>query len=1252
MATSLTNKESATLQQTEWNENIAPKYFDFDNVNNYRAGIFGYVNEVMANTSEDVYNAVTTVRREFYPNTAGYLSSLYKMAAMQQIDAPMATPATCKAALVIKEEDILPTIKSNANMDNSYYINNNMIFMADNIPFMIDHPIIITGRPNSQIIATPTDTTNGITRLNDTRERYAYTTRYDLDAGKNSLDTSNKLYLENKIMFQYGERILLIQVTLRQVERQTEEVMIQKNAQVEVVTQDFAYRGQIANFEVFYKESDGSAEIQLQKQILGAETPTVPFCQYMLLENGVLRLHFPKNIYFTPKFNSSLRVEIYTTLGEDGNFDSFNGDLVCNTESTTFPKNNSIVISGQIIGPCAGGTSVPDFEDFRREVVYAYATNQTICSDNDLQMYFDKKSMDTRNKVLFFKKRDDVFQRLYGAFMLLKNTNGYVIPSNTLDMRLMRGYIDNDGNLTSDSDFDAYYEQSKRLILKPGAIFRYGDSNTSDRFVLRRDKTANLLKDMSGYESTSNTIRSACRNMFPSDELPSTYEETSDHFIYRFHTDAEVAAMENGEEKVNSLYIDQIRNTMLQYLGKQIKNGDSLDIDRYIRIFTNSVKKEYIPDTESTTAPDVPKVIIFVEYHVTISYFLYTNPFLISVLTSPNAVAYYLTAANETLPCKYAEVASGAESYIQFNMTNLHVTRNALLGENYYKFTINIMPSVDTIENNQNQLVLSAIKKPDLTSNVNYIIAETDGFVESVRYYRHFKNTDGTNRSFATEEELLQYIDDMNYLEDALINSIAHIENYNGSPADMIYDADQDKFIVQKFSTFSGVYDGVYARVKANKAYQNGSIWSLMIRISPVIEFDNDHKENGFTRMAGFTMLYEIGESFNAQNQIATKKATDTGIIKAFMTINGEEFDSKMMQIPLIVEDYVADGDYFVLSAYVATDDEMGSNGTMHLTDGVYYDEIDAEAGVHDWKEVDDKMCYISMDRSDFAVYTFIRYEDNNTPKYSEYLYVKNDADIESGQWTFTNKYTILSEDTEFALIRPIQYIRSTAVAYMSNESGYVVDPDDHPEEGDRKHCKYVIKSSPVVKSEWVKTIANSQYLSNVVRNNYNVIDLIYNYLEENFAIDLKFYNTYGRSRFYRVGNKNDIDYMHDLDRVNITLRIGVNADTLSSVEVLKQRLNDFIRDYIESLNDIQTNGRPIYLMNLMSAIKQNFDEIGYVEYYGINDYGSDIQKIETTFEEEIPKLGYNEYVPEFINIDEVGTGSELVPSIQITMLE
>ena len=1247
MASSLTNKESATKQQQEWVENIAPKYFDFNNVNMYRSGIFGYVNELVSNVSEDVYNAVTTVRREFYPNTASYISSLYRMAALQQIDAPMATPGTCKAALVIKEADILPTIKSNTNMDNSFYIDNNIIFMADDIPFMLDYPIIITGRPNNQIIATPNTSSGGITRNNTTEDRYAYTTRYDLDSGKNSLDTSNKVYLENKIMYQYGERILLIQVNLRQVRRTTEEVMIQKNAQIDVVTQDITYSGQIANFEVFYRESDGSEEIQLMKQILGAETPTSPFCQYMLLDNNTLRLHFPSNIYFTPKFNSTIRVEIYTTLGEEGNFDSYNGDLICNTESQRFPKNNSIIITGQISGPCAGGVSIPDFEDFRREVVYAYTTNKTICTDNDLQNYFDKMSLDTNNKVLFFKKRDDVFERLYGAFMLLKDVNSYVIPSNTLDIRLMRGYIDTDGNLSGNSDFDAYYEQSQRLILKPGAIFRYADSNSDDRFTLRRDKSLNLLKDMSSYESDSNSIRSACRNMYLGNDSVIMTEETSDHFVYRFHSDEEVYLMEGHEEAISAETEEKMKSDIQTYIKSLIRNADQINLNNYIRVYAEQLEKEYTPEDGDRAT------IKFVEYHISVSYFLYTNPFLISVLTSPNAVAYYLTAANDSLPCKYAEVASGADSYIQFIMTNMHVTRNALLGENFYHFSINIMPSVDTLgPDNQNILVTNAIKKPDLLNNTNYIVAETDGYVDSVRYYRRLKNNDGSVRSFADLEALNEYIDEMHYLEDYLMNVIAHVEDFNGEAADLIWDPDKDEFVKGSFSTFSGVYDGVYAKVKASKPYRNGTYWTLMIRISPVIEFDNLHKEKGFSRIPGFKMLYSVGQKFNAQNQIATKKAEDTGIIKAFFTLNGSEFDDKMMHIPLIVEDYNDDGDYFTLSAYVATDDEMGSNGTIHLTDGVYYDEIDTTAGIHDWHEVDEKECYISMDRTDFAIYTFIRYEDSNVPKYNDYLYVKNDQDTTSGQWTFTNKYTISTDDTEFSLIRPIQYIRSTATAYMSNEPGYVADPDDPAEVDDRRNCKYVIKSSPVIKSEWVKTVENSQYLASVVRDNYNIINLIYDYLEENFAIDMKFYNTYGRSRFYRVGNRNDNDYMHDLDRVNITLRIGINVDTLSSTEVLIERLNEFIRSYIESINDIQTQGRPIYLMNLISEIKQNFDEIGYIEYYGINDYGSDIQKIESNFEDEIPRLGYNEYVPEFINIDEVGSDSELTPSIQITLLD
>ena len=131
----------------DWLENIAPKYFDFDQTNNLRTGLFGYINEVMGNTVEDTFNAVTIARREFYPTQAQYVNSIYRMGALQELDAPMSVPAVVNAVLVIKEEQILPYLESDAS---SYTISDKTVFAADDIPFMLDYPIIITGsKPGS-----------------------------------------------------------------------------------------------------------------------------------------------------------------------------------------------------------------------------------------------------------------------------------------------------------------------------------------------------------------------------------------------------------------------------------------------------------------------------------------------------------------------------------------------------------------------------------------------------------------------------------------------------------------------------------------------------------------------------------------------------------------------------------------------------------------------------------------------------------------------------------------------------------------------------------------------------------------------------------------------------------------------------------------------------------------------------------------------------------------------------------------------
>ena len=61
----------------------------------------------MATTENDSVRGIATARREFYPTTAQYVKSFYKMGALQQISYPLATPCTATATLLLKEADII-----------------------------------------------------------------------------------------------------------------------------------------------------------------------------------------------------------------------------------------------------------------------------------------------------------------------------------------------------------------------------------------------------------------------------------------------------------------------------------------------------------------------------------------------------------------------------------------------------------------------------------------------------------------------------------------------------------------------------------------------------------------------------------------------------------------------------------------------------------------------------------------------------------------------------------------------------------------------------------------------------------------------------------------------------------------------------------------------------------------------------------------------------------------------------------------
>ena len=450
-----------------WLKNIAPNYFSFEDINTYSTGIFGYINEVMGTTTEDAFNATNIARREFYPITAQYLSSLYKMATLQSIEIPLTIPAQCKCALIIPQDQII----ENSTYSNGVYrctIDSCLKIYADNLQYMLDYPI--------NIISKKTD-------------KWVHTTHYDINV-ENSLSTNTReRYLSNQIIHEHGTNYVAIFIdTIRQVEMQQVSQVLIRDSILATTVMDIDFDGKLANFEVFYIENGNDKEMQLKKVMINAATPTVPFVFYEMINENKIRLTFKYNSVFVPKYNSEIICRIYTSNGSAGNFKKFDGDLICSSDSEKFPYNSNMTIVGKINGPSYGGKDVLSIDDLRNKVVRAYSTNSTITTSSDLQLKFDEVSDSLDGvQVLFKKKRDDVFTRLFGAYALVKDESGNILPTNTLNVTCNRADI---------MSIEPTVEQN-RVMIKPGTIYKYeSDSSFIANIATKEDGTPMTIMDI------------------------------------------------------------------------------------------------------------------------------------------------------------------------------------------------------------------------------------------------------------------------------------------------------------------------------------------------------------------------------------------------------------------------------------------------------------------------------------------------------------------------------------------------------------------------------------------------------------------------------------------------------------------------------------------------------------------------------------------------------------------------------------
>ena len=1107
------NYSSIADIQEFWITDIASQYFDFNDTNNYKVGMFGYVNEVMSTVTQDAFNTINIAKREYYAATAENIDSFYKMAGNYDINIPLVKPAKANIVLFIAEGDIV----RHGTLSNGTYtfiLDNSLEIFADQIQFTLDYPIRILARYQNN--------------------KYAYTTYYDTTRNNTLADASVK-YIQNKCVKFNDVSYLALNITAQQYTITNMNQNITKNASVETTSLIFSYDGDLAGFDVYYTENPGvSVEEYIPKFDINDTTPAGRFCLYDFLADNKIRITFPKNVYFTPKMNAEIRCAIYTSKGSDGIFDEYLGDLQCTPFSEVYTYNNGLIVKGTVNGKCSGAVDLTDDDAFIREVRYAVKTNNTITTASDLNEFFNNEANDRSIRVSFEKHRDDVLERVYKSFILLKDDDSNVIPTNSCNLLIKK------------SEFDEMI--GDRGMIKPGKVIQY--QNSTNTIVKLTDYK--LTDDIEGIiKNTQNTLNAELLEL-------------------RSQKAAE-QAKEEPDYTLIAMY------------------------DRQINIKSNELKR---------------------------TQFMFTNPFLISVALNNGIVGYYGNAISEIHSTQFSFVED--RSINQFICLGIQIERNPIAGEKYYTFTVKISSSSEMDPS-------TLITINDTTLEENIIRAKADGSIIET-YYK-----DGTvwyRVQYLMEDESIEYED-----------------------------------------------------------IQVGTYYTL------------DESTRTFTYHTGYKTNFNVLDTFTKGDILATKKVDDLGKLRACLDINNALINNGCF-MPLFIEEYDAEKDAYTLRGYVSTNDFISLNQTITLDHGIY-NVLGKEDGTMAIP-MEDTICSVSIFYKDDVInyihdmwsYDYFKnYTLTNkyaTPQSECFSFVKGIAFLKSNLKYINNtisesavakgdgyvsriytqgndvyceiKYNepieftdgegnTTSSDTESILLRvgtvsstgKISYRTEFEMEYEVGDQFYknntvAIKTESNLDDDD---FEMTITLSPLSRADWIKDYDNYNLLINKIYKTFDILQDAYFKLENQFGISMSLFNTYGRSVRYEIGNN---DLMRELDSVNCTLEIGVELDAMANMTLFIEKFRAFIKQHIESFNDVDENGRSLYIIDMLASAKEEFPEIQHLEYFGFNEYGTGAQII-TPKEEEVTTSSLSQYVPEFINIDTQTINGIKVPRITVGIL-
>ena len=420
-------------------------------------GVFGYLGDLEAKKIQTSILMTNTLSNEVFPNRSILDKNIITHSMMYGIKNINATPAYMTILIGILESDLDKYMN-----DNKLIIDKDVpIIIEDKYEFHLDYDIILSRVSK-----------NGVT---------TYAAVYDM-THKNRISTIDNYYLNQPYAMQIGTtKYVFIQATIRQVSIKNEYSQIITSSIIDNKTFTFKFENQLADFDVIVTENGKETYVTPVFEGNGIDSNIEKYCYYVYVNEDTVRIKFDRTSYM-PSLNAEIKIVIKTTLGSEGIFNYTTNSFVSFTSEKYGYYNMNILIRPNTNS--TGGVDRKSVDELHQILPKEILSKGSISTETDLTNYFNLINTN-ENMLIMQRKTDNQIDRIYYAYFLMKNKNGDIVPTNTINLKV------NQLMLKKRAESGSYY-------LPAGSYIKYSPSTFIGEVVDEKD-----IKDTDEYVYTT-----------------------------------------------------------------------------------------------------------------------------------------------------------------------------------------------------------------------------------------------------------------------------------------------------------------------------------------------------------------------------------------------------------------------------------------------------------------------------------------------------------------------------------------------------------------------------------------------------------------------------------------------------------------------------------------------------------------------------------------------------------------------------